>query len=173
MKNFEQTIEPEIQGLRTLAVYLMPDRHQAEDMVQKTLIRAYQQWETFQQNTEAGPWLRTILRFFVQSELKELRRRHVRKERYRHEWCRMITSEELVNAETANPSLHLEACKAELAPTSKQLVQMRYDQNLSCQHVAENLGKSVSWVTTTLSRVRLALKTCIEIKMTEENDVTT
>jgi len=165
--NFEERIEPEIPGLRRLAAYLCPDRHLADDVVQKTLIRAYQQWADFREGTEAGPWLRTILRYFIKAEIKELQRQRERRRRYRDEWLLTITLEE----ENGQDSLtQLEKCRADLAPASSELIQLKYDENRTCQEIASSLERSLSWVTTTLARVRSTLKICLESRTKENND---
>lgn len=165
--DFEEKVEPEIQGLRRLASYLCPDKHMADEVVQKTLIRAYQQWDDFREGAEAGPWLRTILRFFVKAEVKELQRHGERKRRYRDEWLLTITLEEEGDED---PFENLDDCRGGLAPASAELIQLKYDDELSCKEIATSLDRSVSWVTTTLARVRSALKVCLESRRQENED---
>jgi RNA polymerase sigma factor (sigma-70 family) len=165
MKNFEDSICPEIPELQRLAIYLVPDRHCADEVVQKTLIRAHQQWHSYREEDAVGPWLRTILRFLVKSELKELQRSGKRKQRYRDEWLREIADEGL--PEDHGPIVLLDRCREELAPQSAKLIRLKYDDHLSCCDIAKSFDRSISWVTTTLSRVRQALKICLEKSMKE------
>jgi len=165
--NFEEKVEPEIPALRRLAVYLCPDRDMADDVVQKTLIRAYQQWGDFRQESEPGPWLRTILRYFVQAELKELTRQRERRRRYRDEWLLTVTLEDEGGHD---PLENLEVCRGNLAPASAELIRLKYEADLSCKDIATKLDRSVSWVTTTLARVRSTLKTCLESRRKECDD---
>ena len=72
--DFDQTIKAEIRSLRVLAAYLLPDAQAVDDIVQLTLIRAYEQWNELKEGYEAGPWLRTILRYMVKTELKQRKR---------------------------------------------------------------------------------------------------
>lgn len=165
MKEFESTVLPEVPGLKALAVYLLPDRHLADEVVQKTLIRAHEQWADYRQDQAVGPWLRTILRYFVKGELKELQRSVQRRQRYHAEWLRETATEC-----EGDPFENLHHCQGELAPASQRLIQLKYEQEQSCQQIADALDRSLSWVTTTLSRVRRTLKTCLEIKMKEGDD---
>jgi RNA polymerase sigma-70 factor, ECF subfamily len=165
--DFEEKVEPEVASLRRLASYLCPDQHMADEVVQRTLIRAYQQWEDFREGAEAGPWLRTILRYFVKAEIKELQRHGERKRRYRDEWLLSITLEDDGDAD---PTEHLDGCREDLAPASADLIRLKYEDDLSCKEIASTLDRSVSWVTTTLARVRSTLKVCLESRKKENED---
>jgi len=163
---FEQRMVPEIPGLMSLASYLLPNRDLADDVVQKTLIRAHEQWSEYDRSLELGPWLRTILRYFVMTEIKNLRRAHQNRNKYKQAFVHMLESlEEEVSSEEGGPADHLMECRKGLSGIAQKLIALKYDENASCSGIAESLGKTVSWVTTTLSRTRKALRDCLERKM--------
>ncbi|MGY8644032.1 MAG: RNA polymerase sigma factor [Verrucomicrobiales bacterium] len=56
----------------------------------------------------------------------------------------------------------MQACFEELKEESAELVKQRYFGKLSCKEIAEKQNRRVSWVTSTLSRARKALKECLE-----------
>ncbi len=167
--DFDQTIKAEIRSLRVLAAYLLPDAQAVDDIVQLTLIRAYEQWDDLKEGYEAGPWLRTILRYMVKTELKQRKRLSHNLNRYRDLWlCTLgeaIEEEELESDHDVYSML--DGCKEKLQPHSKDLIEQRYEQNLSSDEIAKLHDRNVSWVTTTLSRVRRSLKTCIEQQQKE------
>ena len=167
--DFDQTIKNEIRSLRVLAAYLLPDAEAVDDIVQLTLIRAYEQWGELRSESEAGPWLRTILRYMVKTELKQRKRLSHNLKRYRDRWLFTLGDciEDhplLSDDEDFDLQEKLTLCKEKLQPQSKSLVDLRYEKSMSSKDIASELDKSVSWVTTTLSRVRRSLKTCIEKK---------
>lgn len=166
--DFDEVMEREEQGLRTLANYLLPNANAVDDVLQLTRLRAHEQWADFREGEDFGPWLRTILRFMVKTELKNLGRESQKRQRYRREWFSVLENhlESAPDVPSVEFDLHaaLLDCRDNLAEQAAALIGMKYDQGLSCADIAERRQKSVSWVTTTLSRVRLGLKQCIESK---------
>lgn len=167
VQEFEERLVPEIPGLTSLAVYLLPNRDLADDVVQKTLIRAHEQWMDYDRSLELGPWLRTILRYFVKTELKNLKRASHNRQKYKEAFIHAMSGEEESRIDDIGPAAHLVDCRGALSKTAQQLISLKYDEKASCAEIAEKYEKTVSWVTTTLSRTRKALKTCLEKKMTE------
>jgi RNA polymerase sigma factor (sigma-70 family) len=174
MANFEELITAELSKLRSLAAYLLPNGNAVDDVVQLTVIRAHEQWEERNGKLEAGPWLRTILRYMVMTELKQMKRDGDKRHTYRSQWFELL-EQGLEPCTNAEENAHLEIqeslslCRQKLAPTALELLELKYDQHVSCKDIAIQKNKSTSWVTTTLSRVRQSLKQCIQSRQNEEN----
>lgn len=62
----------------------------------------------------------------------------------------------------------LKTCLAALQAQAAQVIRLRYQDQKSCQKIAESMQHSVTWVTTTLSRARKALRECMAAKLGEE-----
>ena len=167
---FEDVINKEVGSLRTLAAFLLPNANAVDDVVQMTILRAYDQWSGFDVDKQPGPWLRTILRFMIKTEIRKRFRETENKEKFQNEWFKIISSED--KEEDVDENIHdfLTDCKNELAPKSKELIILKYEDNESCSFISEKMQTSLSWVTTTLSRTRLQLKKCIERKRGGKND---
>jgi RNA polymerase sigma-70 factor, ECF subfamily len=165
MSDFEQVILKELSSLRSLAAYLLPNANAVDDVIQLTVIRAHEQWEDLRSDCEPGPWLRTILRFMIKTELKQLQRESQHRHHYKSQWIEVLAEHGEVIAPEASETLdvhqQLQNCREQLQPKSKELVALKYDQGLSCSAIAEQTQRTVSWVTTTLSRIRQSLKDCI------------
>jgi RNA polymerase sigma-70 factor (ECF subfamily) len=56
----------------------------------------------------------------------------------------------------------LRDCVAKLGREAADLVALRYFNKRSCKEIAEQKQRTVSWVTTTLNRVRKTLRECME-----------
>ena len=56
----------------------------------------------------------------------------------------------------------LRDCVGKLGREAADLVALRYFNKQSCKEIAEQKQRTVSWVTTTLSRVRKTLRECME-----------
>ncbi|HKK26518.1 MAG TPA: sigma-70 family RNA polymerase sigma factor [Gemmatimonadota bacterium] len=60
---FEREALPELDSLHARALRLTGgDRMRAEDLVQETMLRALRAWDGYENGTNAGAWLMTILR---------------------------------------------------------------------------------------------------------------
>jgi len=64
----------EIPNLRAFAISLCGDRTQADDLVQETLVKAWDKFESFEEGTNLRAWLFTILRNTFLSERRKRRR---------------------------------------------------------------------------------------------------
>ncbi len=61
-ENFEREAIPHLDLLYHYGLRLTGDSQQAEDLVQNTMLKAYQSWHQYQMGTNVRAWLMTILR---------------------------------------------------------------------------------------------------------------
>jgi RNA polymerase sigma factor (sigma-70 family) len=173
MANFEELISTELSKLRSLAAYLLPNGNAVDDVVQLTVIRAHEQWQQRKDDLELGPWLRTILRYMVMTQLKQMKREGENRHNYRSQWFELLEQgmepcRENEDQREIDIQESLSQCREKLSPTAQELIQLKYDEHMSCKDIASQKSKSTSWVTTTLSRVRQTLKQCIQSRQNEE-----
>ncbi len=71
---FEATILPHLDGVFRLAMWLIRDRAEAEDVVQETFSQALQSFHRFQRGSNARAWVLTIMRH-VRANRNRARRR--------------------------------------------------------------------------------------------------
>ncbi len=60
-RRFEEEALPHLDALYTMAVRLARNSHDASDLVQETILRAYRFFDRFEQGTNCRAWLLTIL----------------------------------------------------------------------------------------------------------------
>jgi RNA polymerase sigma-70 factor (ECF subfamily) len=153
--------------LLAYAAFRVPDAALVDEVVQQTFIRAFEQLSDFKQDKDFGVWLRTICRFMILAELKRASRDRENREGYRDHLQVRLLEEALGRAE-AGPDedvlRRLKGCLGKLQETSRTLVAHRYQQLLRIEEISRRMGQSLSWVATTLFRVRESLRKC----MTEE-----
>jgi len=146
------------------AAFRLPDAALVDEVVQQTFIRAYEQLADFKVDKDFGVWLRTICRFMILAELKRASRDRENKEGYRDQLQVKLLGEALGRAE-AGPDedllRRLKVCLGRLQETSRTLVVHRYQQVLRIDEIARRMGQSLSWVATTLFRVRESLRKCM------------
>ncbi len=156
----------EYQGmLLGYALRRLGDRTLAEEVVQLTFIRAYQKLDEFQPDKEFGVWLCVTAKYLILSELEKRCREVRNKDRFRD-----VLELEIATAAAEDMSVDLKQdrvdalrdCVDQLQEGSAELIKRRYFAKLSCKDIAAEKNRSLTWVTSTLSRVRKALRACLE-----------
>ncbi len=151
--------------LVAFAAFRIPDAALVDEVVQQTFIRAYEQLADFRQDKDFGVWLRTICRFMILAELKRASRDRENREGYREQLQLKLLTAAMERSESHGDddlSGRLKTCMGKLQQTSRTLVACRYQQLMNIGEIARQMGQSMSWVATTLFRVRDALRKCLE-----------
>ncbi len=133
-----------------------------EELVQQTFVQAYQQLETFDSRRDFGPWIKEIARNQTRMELRRAMRESSRLNRYYEEWMRDLNAEESGNTEALEEALR--TCRQELSEHLDQIVAQRYEQALSFEDIARQIGRSVAATRQLISRARVALRDCVARK---------
>ena len=147
------------------ALRRLGDWTQAEEVVQLTFIRAYQKLEEFRPEEEFGVWLCVTAKYLILTEL-EKRRREARNKNNDQGALEI----EIATAATEDMELDskrdrlasLKECVGNLQQETASLVELRYFKEMSCKEIAAEKNRTVTWVTSNLSRIRKALRECLE-----------
>ncbi|MEO1999132.1 MAG: sigma-70 family RNA polymerase sigma factor [Planctomycetaceae bacterium] len=152
------------------AAHRLPDIDAAQEVVQLTFIRAYEQLDEYQPDRDFGVWLCVICKHFILTELERLRRETRNLEKYSHA-LRLRIGEAMADVQDSGRSDDLSAlrqCLKLLQAQAASVVQLRYEERQSCQSIAKSMQRSVTWVTSTLSRARKSLRSCLHTRLSEE-----
>lgn len=152
------------------AAHRLPDIDAAQEVVQLTFIRAYEQLDEYQPERDFGVWLCVICKHFILTELERQRRESRNQQKFSHA-LRLRVGKEMVSAvdeDQRNMLSALRECMKNLQTQAASVVRLRYEERQSSQSIAESLDQTVTWVTSTLSRSRKALRLCIESRRSEE-----
>ncbi len=136
----------------------------AEEVVQLTFIRAYQRLAEFRADEDFGVWLCVTCKYLILTELEKQRRDANNLSNYRQQLDLEIASAVTVEeSDVQSDELAvLRSCVGKLGREAADLVTLRYFNKRSCKEIAEQKQHTVSWVTTTLNRVRKTLRDCME-----------
>jgi RNA polymerase sigma-70 factor (ECF subfamily) len=142
------------------------DQQRAEDLVQQTFINAYRHLNSYRRGQDFGVWVKEIARNVVRQELRRQSREDRRLQLYR---TRMTQTFDGASAFRPQEELEeaLRDCTKNLAPSSAQVVELRYQAGLSFGEVAARIGRTVEATRQHLARIRLNLKECIEKNLTQ------
>jgi RNA polymerase sigma-70 factor (ECF subfamily) len=142
------------------------DATDAEDLCQETFIRCYQGREKLARATQVGPWLIGIARNLLREHIKRVTRR---REVAWTELC--LELDQLVHdrSERSSDSLqHLPHCLESLGPSAQQAIDLRYRSQFKMAEIADLLRRSEGAVRLLVHRARLALKQCLESRLTSK-----
>jgi RNA polymerase sigma-70 factor, ECF subfamily len=143
------------------------DRTLSEDVFQEVSMVVMEKFATVTNAESFRPWVRSIARL---QSLKAVNQRQAY-----NAFLSSDTIDQLDKAwderERENPRTStktaLEKCVAKLTPKARELVQLRYRQNLSGQEIADHLGKPLNTIYVAISRIHRALSDCIRTKLTQ------
>jgi RNA polymerase sigma-70 factor (ECF subfamily) len=162
---FARLVETYHQVIYRLALKMMGDQQDAEDILQETFLKAYRHIGEFGGRSSVSTWL---YRIATNEALMALRKKRdflsldepLENEDGEQEplqimdWC-CLPEHELMSAEARQ---HLDEAIQRLQPNLRAVFVLRDIQRLSTQEVGEVLGLSETAVKTRLSRARLRLR---------------
>jgi len=154
--------------LLAFAAFRVADGDMADEVVQQTFIRAYEQLDQFQQDKDFGQWLRTICKYMIMAELKKCSSDAYNRRNY-GDHIRGVLAQSAMDHfdddDSSDTAKLLEACLKMLPERSQAMLHMRYEEKLPASAICEKFGQSEGWVATTLFRLRGELKKCVEQRM--------
>ncbi len=150
-----------------IASFALRDIAATEDFVQQTFVNAYFNLGSFEKGRDFGAWLRTIARNVVREELRR-RSRHARRiELYRRRLDDRFRKGGAADRHDSALREALARCRETLPPASARALDLRYSQSKGFDDIAALLGRTVAATRQMLQRIRLALRRCIEERLTE------
>jgi RNA polymerase sigma-70 factor (ECF subfamily) len=147
--------------LRAYLLALWPDSTVADDILQEVFLTVTQKAEQFQLGTDFASWTRAIARF----KAIELRRSA----------GKFLVSEDVVDALASEcPSnwaddsrlTALSRCMKTLAPKARELIQLRYAEELTPMEIAKQLSRTVNSIGVALAKARVRLRDCMDEQLT-------
>lgn len=165
---YAAVVEAHQDMLVTYASFLVPDRDLAAELAHQTFIRAWERLATFDQQRDFAIWLRAICRSLAQGELTRRRReRHNlgNAREYLRQQVLIAAGDGLAGQTEGDRLAALRRCLQDLDGLPRDLFEARYRDDHPVAEVARRLDRSVTWVTTTLSRLRLRLRDCVEQRL--------
>ncbi|MEM6258057.1 MAG: sigma-70 family RNA polymerase sigma factor [Planctomycetota bacterium] len=147
-------------SIRAYLVAAVSDYHDAEDLLQQVAVAVARDYEKYDPETPFVRWAIAIARNRV---LNYRRSKAMNKLVFSQDTLDLLESvmpaEPPAEAET---KAALDDCINKLQSRSQQALKLRYEQDLRSADVAEQLGMTVTAVTTLMSRVHKALAKCIK-----------
>ena len=163
---FVQLLAAHEHRLGSFVLALVPNWADAEDIIQQTKLRLWEQFETYDPAKDFGVWACVIARY----EVLAFRTRSAR--------SRVQFSQELVNrmseeltqtaAEADGRWVFVEECLKKLTQWQRDLLWRSCVAGYSSQRVASQLGRKAEAIRQAVLRIRRKLYRCIEDAQNEE-----
>jgi RNA polymerase sigma-70 factor (ECF subfamily) len=137
---------------------LVGDPHLVEDVFQEVAVVVLQKGGELDRADAFPAWARTIARFKALHAVRERKKSAplldgALLDRVEAEWA----------GEDARPAVpdSLRDCLRELPPHSRELIELRYQRELSGEEISDRVGKPLNTVYVSLSRIYRALLDCV------------
>jgi RNA polymerase sigma-70 factor, ECF subfamily len=138
---------------------LLPDRQQAEDIVQETARLLWQKLDQYDPAQPFWPWARKFAHFEV---LKVRKRDAIRAKYFSDELVEQLAEERAAHEPRLSAQRDaLADCLGKLDERSRQLLVHRYSHDVTLQELAEQQAKSANALYLAVHRIRRRLIECV------------
>lgn len=155
---------------RRVAAYifsLVPDWNDAEDLVQNTCVRLWEQFDEYRSGEDFGAWACTIARYEVMTYRKRTCREKLQ---FSSEVVDVLVTHAAADHDSAEHRLKaLGDCTRRLSDSARTLLDLCYAKRVKVKDAAMQLGRSVNATYLMLSRVRRDLHDCVEATLKRED----
>lgn len=148
---------------------LVPLWQDAEDVLQTTKLRLWEQFESFEHGTNFAAWAFTIAGYMVRAHRKRCQRQRVC---FSDDLLEKISS----HVPAASSSLRedrllaLVECVKTLSDSSRKLLRLFCTAHLPIKDIAHSLGQTPSTTRVALFRIRRSLFECVQKRMPQEKE---
>lgn len=160
---FRELLTRHLQPLRSYLALRAPVPDLIDEVAHDAFVFAYRRMADFSEGSMQA-WLRSIAQNLLRDRLKAYARESVRRERYGEHlrWELALAGAERPVSDEAD---HLDSCLAILPENLRQMLTLRYEQQMTSEEIAAQTGRSALAIRTLLVRIRHQLKQCIEERM--------
>ncbi len=149
-------------GLRGLIGALFPDLDLADDVLQEVFVVVSGKAASFRSDSDFRGWAYGIAKL---KALEHARRYHSKRKVgvFTPETLEMLCDAQPVDEHDDGEIRHrLGRCLSKLTPTLREMVRLRYNENLSPNHIATRMEWTNEAVYVALSRSRALLRKCLD-----------
>jgi RNA polymerase sigma-70 factor (ECF subfamily) len=154
---------------RALSLYvhsLVPRDSAAEDILQQTKLLLWKHFDDFEMGTNFLAWARKTAFHQILTHRRQKKREHLPLDEVSLEALGASVSE--LAGEIPQRHDALRHCLAKLPTEHRQLIMLRYFEDLEVEQVAERVKRTEAAVYRALSRVRMSLMECVQQQIAAE-----
>jgi RNA polymerase sigma-70 factor, ECF subfamily len=140
---------------------MLPNRDDAEDILQRTSLILWQKWAQYDPNQAFLPWARAI----ALNEIRNFLRRSERANVHLSEAIVSQLADQWDDEASADRSEALARCLERLPALQRDLLEQCYLGSVGVKAIAESVGMTAAALYMRLHRIRITLVDCIEKRM--------
>jgi RNA polymerase sigma-70 factor (ECF subfamily) len=161
---FATLLDGHLDYLRAFIALKLPVAHLVNEIAHEAFVFAYRNIHGFTADTSFRAWLRAIAGNLVRAELQRYAREQANQLTYAKH--RLLERElDRSGTEDAAEVEFLRDCVEELPPPMKELLALKYREELPTGVIAGRLQRTQTWVWQVLFRLRQQLRHCVEGKL--------
>lgn len=160
---FRMLLGRHLQPLRTYLALRAPVADLIDEVAHDAFVFAYRNLQDFSSGSVQA-WLRSIAHNLLRDRLKAYARESVKQERY-SEHVRWEAALAAIDRPAGEEADHLVSCLEKLRHSQREILDLRYQHDLSSSEIAQRTGRSTLAIRTLLMRIRQQLRQCIESQM--------
>jgi RNA polymerase sigma-70 factor (ECF subfamily) len=141
---------------------MLRDRAATANLVQQTFVNAYERLEQYRPGNDFSRWLKGIARNLVREDLRRSERENRTLAAYRDYLVQLYSDEGRTEQHVRDLDRAMMACREQMAPAASRAVALHYDHGLTVEEVAAAISRTVAGTRQLLFRARLALRACVE-----------
>jgi RNA polymerase sigma-70 factor (ECF subfamily) len=146
-------------GVYALILSLVPNWADADEILQETNVRLWEQFDRYQPGTDFGAWARTVARFQVLTYRRQQGRSRVH---FTSDFIDAVCDAHEQSSCDADRHEALSACLERLPERHRELLRAYYAPEADASAISARWGRSIESVRLTLFRVRRSLRECID-----------
>ncbi|MCG8583699.1 MAG: sigma-70 family RNA polymerase sigma factor [Pirellulales bacterium] len=166
-KDFVRLLTQHQRRVYSYILGLVPNWADADEILQETNVRLWEEWEKFEPGTDFGAWAVKVAYYQVLTHRKKISRS---REMVSQEFVEAVATEfEASEDRAAARQAALVACFDEQPEANRELIRRSYAPGATTQKVADHFGRSVAATYKALARARKLLGDCILRRLKEED----
>jgi len=152
--------------IHTYILYHVPNRADAEDILQDTIIVLLDKFSEFREGTNFLAWGMTVARYKIMSYKQKNRSSKLI---FDDTMMDLFEQETPANLETQQEEAEvLRQCVQKLPARHKKYLRLRYQQSLSYREMAGQIAISMQAVYKTMTRIHVSLLNCMRLSLRED-----
>lgn len=164
-RRFMGLLVPNQKKIYAFIRYLVPNRADADDILQETLTEMWNKFDDYQEGSNFVGWGVTIARYKILSFVS----RKKSKAHHFSEQTLNLLQNDVEHTHRHNTIIEridiLKDCIAKLSDKEKKLLHFRYEKDLTFEHIADRFSLSIPAIYKALSRIHASLAKCIRMTL--------
>jgi len=164
-KKFMSFLIPNQRQIHGFILLLVANRTDADDILQDTLAEMWNKFHEYEEGTNFVSWGLTIAKYKVYQFIRKNKSHRLY---FDHQILELLQQESASKQgrHTFQETLDvLKECVSKLQSKEKEMLQMRYEQNLTFEGIAAESGVSVPAIFKALGRIHARLARCIDLTL--------